>query len=226
MICVRTPRRASSLASISPVGPAPMTRTSVSVGAAPVRGEAVARLPRQQTDLAGLDLQREVPGVDAALGEAAGDEPEARLRGAREHVAQLLPLPESPDRTDARGDVVAEELPNEIFLALVAGRQHDEIRGNGLAVAHPRARRDEAGDIGKLHQTDLARDDQIGAADVEVVPAAAGEVLELPTRPVLAEIELEPEPLEPVEELPIELLRLVGQEEVALPRQREGHGRR
>src|SRR5215831_5735178 len=55
---------------------------------------------RQQADLAGLDLQREIPGVDAALGEAAGDEPQARLRGAREHVAQLLPLPESPDRTD------------------------------------------------------------------------------------------------------------------------------
>src|SRR5207249_2882092 len=38
MICARTPRRASWLASISPVGPAPTIRTSVSMRASPGAG--------------------------------------------------------------------------------------------------------------------------------------------------------------------------------------------
>jgi hypothetical protein len=63
---------------------------------------------RQQAHLAGLDLQREIFRVDAALGEAAGDEPKARLRGSREHVAQLLSVAESPNRTNAASNVVAE----------------------------------------------------------------------------------------------------------------------
>src|SRR6266850_1781624 len=55
----------------------------------------------QQPYLAGLDLQREILRVDATLGEAPGDEPQARLGGAREHVAQLLFIAESPDGADA-----------------------------------------------------------------------------------------------------------------------------
>src|SRR5262249_58286491 len=84
-----------------------------------------ARAPRkrQQADLAGLDLQREVFRVDAALGEAAGDEPQAGLRGAHEHVAELVPAVESPHRTDAPRDVLAEQFSNEMLLALAAGRE-------------------------------------------------------------------------------------------------------
>jgi hypothetical protein len=43
--------------------------------------------------------------VDAALGEAAGDEPKAWLRRAREHVAQFLAFAESPDRAEPSRDV-------------------------------------------------------------------------------------------------------------------------
>ena len=89
----------------------------------------------QQTHLASLDLQSEIFRVDAALGEAAGDEPEAGLRSAREHVAQLLLIAESPDRTDGRSDVVAEQLANQMLLALLTGRQHDQVRGQRLAVS-------------------------------------------------------------------------------------------
>src|SRR5882672_6404439 len=49
-----------------------------------------ARNPRQQPFLDRLDLQREIFRVDAALRQAAGDEPEAGLAGARIHVAQLF----------------------------------------------------------------------------------------------------------------------------------------
>jgi hypothetical protein len=37
----------------------------------------------QQPDLTSFDLQREILGIDATLGQAASDEPQARLRGAR-----------------------------------------------------------------------------------------------------------------------------------------------
>src|SRR2546428_8636565 len=99
----------------------------------------------RQTRLAGLDLQREVLRVDARLREAAGDEPESGLRGAREHVAQLLAVAESPDRADARRDFLAEELAHQRFLAFPAGGEDDQIRTQGLAAAQPRAFGNELG---------------------------------------------------------------------------------
>ena len=69
---------------------------------------------------------------------------------------------------------------------------------------HSRSLCYEGGDIGKLHQPDLAFDDQIGTADIEIVAAAAGEVLELPARSVLTEIELEAHPLESIEQVLVE----------------------
>ena len=138
-----------------------------------------------------------------------GDEPEAGLPGAHEHVAQLLVIAESPDRADAGGDILAKQFADQMFLAFVAGRQHDQIGGERIAVAHRRSLRDEPGDIGKLRQSDLACNDQIGAADIEVVAAAAGEVLELPARAVFTEIKLEPAPLQSIEERPVQSSSLV-----------------
>src|SRR5512145_2444681 len=85
--------------------------------------------PGQQPRLAGLDLERERPGVDAALGQAAGDEPQTRLRSAGEHVEQFLVVAESPDGAEADGDRLAEELADQVLLPLVAGGQYDQIRG-------------------------------------------------------------------------------------------------
>src|SRR2546423_1391521 len=76
----------------------------------------------QQAQLAGLNLQAEILGVNAALGETAGDKPQARLSGPREHVPQLLSIAESPDRTNAVGDIIAKQLADQMFLAFVAGR--------------------------------------------------------------------------------------------------------
>src|SRR5262252_2131940 len=63
---------------------------------------------RQQARFASLYLQCEILGVDAALGKTPSDEPEAGLRGARKHVAQLLFIAESPNRADAIGNMVAK----------------------------------------------------------------------------------------------------------------------
>src|SRR5206468_9474386 len=178
----------------------------------------------QQPYLAGRDLQRGVLRVDAALGEAPGDEPQARLGGAREHVAQLLLIAESPDGADASRDLVAEQLANQIFLSFVAACQHDQVRGERIAGAHPRPLGDEPGDIGKLHQSYLTGNDQIGTADIEVVAATAGEVLELPAGSVFPEIKLEAHALERIEKVPVHFLRLLGQQPVALPRQWTRYG--
>src|SRR3989442_1329283 len=72
----------------------------------------------------------------------------------------------------------------------------------------------------------LAFNDKIGTADVEVVAAAAGEVLELPARSVFAEIKLESHALKPLEKVRVQLLRLFGQEPVALPCQGKRYGAR
>src|SRR5882762_6054200 len=178
----------------------------------------------QKPYLAGLDLQREILRVDATLGEAPGDEPQARLGGAREHVAQLLFIAESPDGADASGNLVAEQLANQILLSFVAACQHDQVRGERIAASHPRPLGDEPGEIRKLHQSYLAGNDQIGTADIEVVAAAAGEVLELPAGSVLPEIELEAHALEPLEKVLVQFLCLLGQEPVALPCQGKRYG--
>src|SRR5262245_47435164 len=76
-------------------------------GVAP-RNIRVGACTRQEASLGGPDLKAEIFGVDPALGEAAGDEPEPGLPGAREHAAQFLLLAEAPDRTDAGSDVIPE----------------------------------------------------------------------------------------------------------------------
>src|SRR5207302_6757951 len=106
----------------------------------------------------------------------------------------------------------------------VAGCQHDEIRGKRIAAAHLRPFCDKPGDIGKLHQSYLACDDQIGTADIEVVAAAAGEVLELPARSAFPEIKLEAHALERIEKVLVHFLRLLSQQPVALPRQGKRYG--
>src|SRR3978361_2378028 len=63
---------------------------------------------RQQAGLDRLDLQREIFRIDPALCQAAGDEPEAGLPGARVHVAQLLVLAESPDPAHTPGALSPE----------------------------------------------------------------------------------------------------------------------
>src|SRR5207249_425482 len=76
-------------------------------------------------------------------------------------------------------------------------------------------------ELGELREPDLAFGDEIGAADVEVVAAAASEVHELPAGSVLAETEPEALALEPLEELPVEVLRVLGGEDVRLSQKGE-----
>src|ERR1700722_11120236 len=169
----------------------------------------------QYARIASLYLQPEISGINAALRETAGDKPEARLSGAGEHVAQLLFITESPDRANADRNIIAEQFPNQIFLTFVARRQNDQIGGKHFAGAHSRSLYDEGGDVGELHQPDFALNDQIGAADIEIVAATTGEILELPARSVLTEIKFESHPPEPIEQVLVEILRFFGEEDVA-----------
>src|SRR3954467_853010 len=113
--------------------------------------------------------------VDAALREAAGDEPKAGLRRALEHVAQLLAFAEAPDRADALRRFVAEQPAHQFLLALVTRGEHAELRA-----------RQHIFQIVELREADLAFGDELRAADVEVVAAAPGEVHELPAGAFLA----------------------------------------
>ena len=68
----------------------------------------------------------------------------------------------------------------------------------------------------ELGEADPAVGDEIRAADVEVVAAAAGEVQELPAGPVLAVAEPEALLLEPIEEGLVEILRVLRRQLVTL----------
>src|SRR6516225_9166492 len=97
-----------------------------------------------------------------------------------------------------------------MLLALIASRQYDQICSKRLSAAHPHAICDELGDIGKLQQSNLARNDEIRAADVEVITAATGQIFELPTGFVLAEIKPEAFALKPIEQVFVQFSCLPG----------------
>jgi len=123
------------------------------------------------------------------LRERSAGEPQAGLPGAGPHVAQFLGRGvETPDRPDARGHLAAEQRADNVIQALIAGRQHDEVRPQRRAVAQRQSVADEMPDIGRLHQPDFSVRDQVGAADIEIISAAAGAELQGPAGAVLAEL--------------------------------------
>jgi hypothetical protein len=65
-----------------------------------------------------------------------------------------------------------------------------------------------------LRQPDFAFDDQIRAADVEIITAATSKIFELPTRPIFSEIESKAFALEPIEQVLIQILRLLRKQDV------------
>ena len=151
---------------------------------------------RQQPFLDRLDLQREIFRVDPALREAAGDEPQAGLRRCACTCCAAPGRRRSP-RSGRRASATSS--PNSLrtssSCALVAGRQHDQVGGERLAVLHPRAVGDEPSMSANCRSPISPLDDQVGAADVEIIAAAAGEIFELPAGVVLAEVELEADAL-------------------------------
>src|SRR5581483_10420412 len=76
-------------------------------------------------------------------------------------------------------------------------------------------------DVGVLQQSDLPLDQQIRAADVEIVAAAPRQIEILPARAVVAEGETEAYALETVEQRPVHLPGLLGQELMALAPERQ-----
>src|SRR4029077_2395998 len=130
----------------------------------------------REAQLQRLDLQRQVARENPALRQASGGEPEPGLCGAPPHVAQLSALVESPDRSDALGDLVAEIKANGFLLVLVAGRQHQQFGRYDAPVAQSRAFGQEPLNVGELKQADRTGNDQLGAADVEVIAAATAQI--------------------------------------------------
>src|SRR5690606_35532931 len=108
-------------------GGAGMTVVSLREGMElPGRGAATSVL-RHQSFFDRLDLQRQIFGVDPALREAAGHEPEPLLCGALPHVAHLAVLADAPHLADLVGDLVAEETAHQFLLRVVTRRKHQQV---------------------------------------------------------------------------------------------------
>src|ERR1700738_1104915 len=133
------------------------------------------RLLRQLPRFDGVDLQRDVAAVDAALRKRAAGEPQARLSGAGPHVAKLLGFfVEAPNRADTAGVGFAEARGDDVVEALVAGGQDDQIGAQRRTVAKLQSLGRKALDVGCLNETDFSNRDQFGTSDVEIIAAAAG----------------------------------------------------
>src|SRR5262249_16323073 len=94
--------------------------------------------------------------IDPALREAASDEIETGLWRAHIHVAQFLAIAKAPDRTDTGRDTLAEQFPHQELLALVAGREHDQIGRHHRASLEAGAFGDETVDLCELQKLDRA----------------------------------------------------------------------
>src|SRR6516162_259256 len=101
-----------------------------------------------------------------------------------------------------------------MLLAFVACRQNDEIGRDRLAALHPRSVSDKCFDVRELCQGDLAFCDQIGAAYIKIITAAAGKIFELPARAIFSEIEPEAFALEPIEQILVQLLCLLCEQDM------------
>src|SRR5690606_36302300 len=160
-------------------GGAGMTVVSLREGMElPGRGAATSVL-RHQSFFDRLDLQRQIFGVDAALREAAGHEPEPLLCGALPHVAHLAVLADAPHLADLVRDLVAEETAHQFLLRVVTRRKHQQVSRHDAAVLQPRPFGHEALDVVELQQADLAVDDEAGAAGVEIIAAATPAIFHL-----------------------------------------------
>src|SRR5689334_18857462 len=126
---------------------------------------------RQQPFLYGLDLHRDVTRVRPAVREAAADEPEPFLRGALPHVVHFAVRTEAPHRPYFLRSVLTKELRHYRFLRDETRRQYDEIDRLQRAVFQARTLFLEALDSVVVQQPDLAVDDQLRAAGIEVIAA-------------------------------------------------------
>src|ERR1700738_3630810 len=78
------------------------------------------RLLRQLPRFDGVDLQRDVAAVDAALRKRAAGKTQARLRCPGPHVAKFLGFfVEAPNRADTAGDRFAPERGDDMGAGLV-----------------------------------------------------------------------------------------------------------
>jgi transposase len=68
------------------------------------------------------------------LGQATGNEPQAFLGRALEHVVELTIRADAPDRADALRHRFAERAADELHLWIVAGRQNNEIGRNRRSI--------------------------------------------------------------------------------------------
>ena len=94
------------------------------------------------------------------------------------------------------------------------------------AVIQQRAALVETFDVGIMQQADIAADDQIRTADIEVVAAAALHVFHLESGLALPEIQPEAARLQPRQQVGIDLFHLGGGELVRPAQHGEGEGRR
>src|SRR5579862_9097282 len=186
-----------------------------------------ARLPgrgpgRYYPGLASLDLQRQELGVDPALGEAARGKPEALLAGAAPHVPELPLVVVTPDGPDALCDRVAEEPPHEILLAEISGREDHGISLQSGAVGQLQAIGREGCDVVELDQAYLPVDQQLRAADIQVIAASAPQVLHLESGVVGAVIELEANRSQALQDVLVAFCQLAGEQLIRMPQHRVG----
>src|SRR6266702_3293433 len=154
---------------------------------------------RRDALVACFQLQGKELRVMARLMQIAAVEPQAFLLRRLPHVA-LFAFPwagvlgrvraEPPDLADLVGRVPADEVGHKAVHRAVAGRMDDYIGGQFLAIVDPDAVRRDFLDL-TCGQLDLAVDDEVRGADIDVIAGAAPQIFHEQPGIIVAEIEPE-----------------------------------
>ena len=152
--------------------------------------------------------------------EAAAHQPEAGLPGRAPHRTHFALGIQSPCRADTIGNGIAKDEPHRLRHILVAGRNHDRVELRCRAVVEMHGLAIEVGHRTVLHP-DLAVDDQLRTARVDIVAAAGAVVLHQEAAAVLAEVHREARFGQPVQQILVHLGDALRELLVELGEQRE-----
>lgn len=138
-----------------------------------------------------LDLQRQQSRVIPAQRHVATMEPEARVAAVLPYRAPLALFVETPDILDTIAEFIAVHVARLAAHVQVPRGKDNLVRLQGGAVGELQPVGENLGDLLALLDLDLAVGDELRRADVNVVAAAALEVLEEQAGAVRAVVELE-----------------------------------
>ena len=156
-----------------------------------------------KSQLDSFDLQGQRPRVETAQRQIAPEEPKPRMTAPTPHSPRLALVIEPPHIRHPIRQAIPKDLPRRLPHVLIPRRENNLIGFQLRVIRQDQAVGFDALDRVPMFDLDLSVGDELRGADVEVVAAAAAEVLHEEASAVGAAVDSEAGGGETLEERPI-----------------------